>query len=114
MALLSTRGTARRTLACPSARLATMILASFAASTSSALAEEVQAISPPVASGSTDVAYPAEGKGDAAVVLELVVEKDGAVSDAKVIEGAEPFAEHARRAVLGWQFVLALRGTQPV
>jgi hypothetical protein len=31
-----------------------------------------------------------------------------------VIEGAEPFAEHARRAVLGWQFVPALRGTQPV
>jgi TonB family protein len=91
-----------------------MIVASFAVSTSAALAGEVPPVSPPAAQGSTDVPYPADGKGDAAVVLEIVVEKDGTVSEAKVIEGAEPFAEHARQAVLGWKFAPALRGMEPV
>ena len=52
--------------------------------------------------------------GDSVVVLELVVATDGTVSDAEVLEGAEPFAEQARRAVLTWQFVPAMRGTTPV
>ena len=34
--------------------------------------------------------YPAEGEGDAAVLLEIVVAEDGTVSEAKVLEGVEP------------------------
>jgi hypothetical protein len=69
---------------------------------------------PPLAEGSTDVSYPPGATGDAAVVLELVVEKDGSVSTAVIIEGDEPFAEHARRAVMAWRFVPAQRGDSPV
>ena len=59
-------------------------------------------LTPPVAETSTDVAYPAGAEGDALVVLELVVEKDGSVSSATVVDGVEPFAEPARLAALGW------------
>src|ERR1041384_1533460 len=69
---------------------------------------------PPVAQTSTDVAYPAGAEGDAAVVLELVIEKDGAVSTAKVVEGVEPFAEQARAAALTWLFTPAQRDHPPV
>ena len=69
---------------------------------------------PPVARGNTEVPYPAGAAGDATVVLELVVEKDGSVSSATVVEGSEPFAEQARTQALGWQFTPARRGDQPV
>jgi TonB family protein len=96
-------------------RSVTLFLATvFVGWASSVLAQEVAPVSPPVPRGSTDVPYPAEGKGDAVVVLEVVVEKDGTVSDATVIEGSEPFAEQARSAVLGWQFAPAMRGADPV
>jgi hypothetical protein len=48
------------------------------------------------------------------VLLELTVDKDGSVSSATVTDGADPFAEQARRAVLSWRFTPALRGTTPV
>jgi hypothetical protein len=64
---------------------------------------------PPSAIGSTEVPYPEGGEGDAAVVLELVVEKDGSVSSATVVEGAEPFAEQARITALTWRFTPAQR-----
>src|SRR5690242_3252690 len=72
------------------------------------------AVSAPVVRSDTDVPYPAGGKGDAAVSLELVVAPDGTVSEATVLEGPEPFATQARTAVLGWQFTPARRGTEPV
>lgn len=68
----------------------------------------------PVARSSTEVSYPPGAEGDASVVLELVIEKDGSVSSTAVIEGIEPFAEQARRAALGWRFEPALRGGTPV
>ncbi len=67
-------------------------------------------LTPPLAQGSTDVPYPASASGDAVVLLELTVEADGTVSRAVVIDGAEPFAEQARRAVLSWRFDPARRG----
>jgi hypothetical protein len=79
-----------------------------------AVAEQALELLPPVARGSTDVPYPVGAEGDAAVVLELVVEKDGSVSSATVIEGAAPFAEQARTAVLTWRFTPAQRDRQPV
>jgi TonB family protein len=55
------------------------------------------------------VPYPPGAEGEAAVVLELVVEKDGSVSSATVIEGDEPFAEQARATALTWRFEPAQR-----
>ena len=72
------------------------------------------ALIPPLAQGSTDVPYPKGAQGDAVVSLELTVEKDGTVSRAVVTEGAEPFAEQARQAVLAWRFAPALRADTPV
>jgi TonB family protein len=60
------------------------------------------------------VAYPNGGTGDAVVLLEIVVATDGTVSEARVLEGEEPFAEQARQAVLRWEFTPAMRGTEPV
>ncbi len=62
-----------------------------------------------MAEGGTPVPYPQGAKGDASVLLELVVEADGSVSSADVVEGEPPFAEQARRAALGWRFVPAQR-----
>jgi TonB family protein len=92
------------------ARAACVVLAAFLISTPPALAQDLTALSAPVPESSTDVPYPPGAAGDATVVLELVVEKDGTVSRAAVLEGSEPFAEHARTAVLGWRFVPAHRG----
>ena len=72
------------------------------------------ALTPPVAQGGTDVPYPPRANGDAVVLLELTVETDGTVSNAVVIDGVEPFAEQARRSVLGWRFLPARRGSTPV
>ena len=83
-------------------------------SCASVYARDTPTLTPPVAQSSTDVPYPKGAAGDAAVVLELVVEKDGSVSSATVVEGAEPFAEQARAAALGWQFVPGRRVDTPV
>jgi TonB family protein len=77
-------------------------------------AQEPSNLTPPVALGSTDVAYPAGGTGDASVVLELTIEKDGSVSSARVVEGNEPFGEQARSQSLGWRFEPARRKGTPV
>ena len=77
-------------------------------------AQAAPSLTPPVAQGSTDVPYPKGGKGDAVVLLELIIEKDGTVSSAVVTDGVEPFAEQARQAVLGWRFTPALRAGDAV
>jgi hypothetical protein len=80
----------------------------------SAQAQETTNLIPPVAQSRTDVPYPEGAVGDATVLLELVVEKDGSVSSATVVEGDEPFAEQARSAALTWRFTAAQRGSEPV
>src|SRR5690349_14714067 len=79
-----------------------------------AAAQPAPELTPPVAQSSTDVPYPEGAEGDAAVVLELVVEKDGSVSSATVVEGGEPFGEQARAAALTWRFEPAQRDGTPV
>ena len=86
-----------------------LVLALVLARGGSAFAQAPEII-PPAAQGNTEVPYPAAANGDADVILEIVVEKDGTVSHAEVIEGVEPFAEQARLAVLGWRFLPARRG----
>ncbi len=104
-----------------SARTAGLVFAALvawgplaAAQDKPAPAAPAPALTPPVAQGSTDVAYPAGSNGDAVVLLELTVEADGTVSRAVVVDGAEPFADQAQRAVLGWRFAPARRGTTAV
>ena len=79
-----------------------------------AAARDEPAPTPPVAEGSTDVPYPDSVSGDADVLLELVVEPDGAVSGVAVVEGDEPFASQARQASSRWRFTPAFRGGAPV
>jgi len=60
-----------------------------------------------------ELGYPKGAKGDAEVVLELLVEADGSVSTSRVVRGADPFGEAARTASLGWRFKPARRGDAP-
>jgi len=69
---------------------------------------------PPIAEGTLEVPYPDGAAGDAEVTLELVVEEDGAVSSAVVVEGDEPFAGAARSAAPQWRFTPARRDGAPV
>jgi TonB family protein len=94
--------------------LAALVFAISTCSTSPAASQNDPALTPPVALSSTEVAYPEGAQGDAAVVLELVIEKDGSVSSAAVLEGIEPFAEPARSAALTWRFTPAQRGGVPI
>ncbi len=94
-----------------------LTLAALFAWTASAAAQvkvPAPSLTPPVARGGTDVPYPPRANGDAVVLLELIVESDGTVSSALVIDGVDPFAEQARRSVLAWRFVPAHRGDTPV
>jgi hypothetical protein len=81
---------------------------------SAALAQDVPALTPPIAQGSSAVPYPPEGEGDGSVLLELLIDEAGNVTNCEPIEGAEPFAEHARRAALSWKFSPARMGERPV
>ena len=93
-------------------RIAALLFAAF--QTPPAGAQVPPALTFPRAEGSTDVPYPEGASGDAAVLLELVVEADGAVSSAVVVEGEEPFAGRARAAAWQWRFTPAQRDGAPV
>jgi TonB family protein len=71
-------------------------------------------VTPPAVRSSADVPYPPGGRGDASVLLELVVDEDGRVSGATVTDGQEPFAEQARQAALRWRFAPARRGSTAI
>ena len=92
-------------------------LAQTAPTTTPAAAPPVrtdEAVKPPKVQGGTDVPYPTGAQGDATVVLDVDIDKDGRVSSVVSREGPEPFAEQARRAVLTWRFAPARRGDAPV
>jgi TonB family protein len=75
--------------------------------TAAAFAQEQ--LTPPEPAGPIGVAYPPDARGEAAVVLELLVDPQGAVSEAKVLSGSEPFAGAALRAAETWLFEPARR-----
>ncbi|APR85256.1 TonB family protein / TonB-dependent receptor [Minicystis rosea] len=59
--------------------------------------------------------YPAEGTGDATVVLVITVNADGSVRSARPADGApEPFASAAMAASSGWRFEPATRNGKPI
>lgn len=93
-------------------RAAVSLLLALCGATSAA--QPSPPVEPPVVQGSTEVPYPVGAHGDAVVVLGLVVDVDGSVSEVTVEQGAPPFAEQARRAVQAWHFVPARRGDAPV
>lgn len=67
-------------------------------------------VTPPSAVDAGHVVYPPAAHGDAAVVLDLVIEKDGHTSDVIVIDGDEPFVSAAIAAARAWTFTPAHRG----
>jgi len=69
---------------------------------------------PPSLIGEALVEYPAGATGAAELILELVIGTDGAVRDARVLEGAEPFAAAALAAARQWRFEAARRGDAAV
>jgi hypothetical protein len=73
------------------------LLALDLATETSVNAQDASPLAPPAVQSSTDVAYPDGATGDAVIDLELVVEADGAVSTAVVLDGVEPFAGEAPR-----------------
>lgn len=60
---------------------------------------------------SLSVPYPEGAHGDAEVVLDLDIAKDGSVSGARLRRGRNPFARAARLAALGWRFPPSRRST---
>jgi TonB family protein len=63
---------------------------------------------------STPIAYPALGRGEQEVVLELTIDQQGAVTNALAISGEAPFTDAALEASRGFRFEPALRRGQPV
>lgn len=80
----------------------------------SSAAEAAEPVTRPVPRGALPVSYPEGQTTKARVILELLVDRDGRVREAKVVEGGEPFAEAALDASAGFQFEPARRGGEPV
>ena len=68
----------------------------------------------PKVTGDTSVGYPEGAKGDAVVVLELVLDAEGAVSDVTAVSGDPVFAEPAVKSAWRWRFEPARRDGNPV
>jgi hypothetical protein len=71
-------------------------------------------LEPPRLLSDLDVPYPAEGTGEADVLLTVTVNADGTVRSAVPAEENEPFSGVAVRAALGWRYQPAMRGGNPV
>ncbi|TKD03193.1 TonB-dependent receptor domain-containing protein [Polyangium fumosum] len=64
--------------------------------------------------GPTIPPYPEGATGDADVMLAILVRSDGKVTEARVIEGPEPFASAAAAAASSWEFEPARRNGKPI
>jgi TonB family protein len=64
----------------------------------------------PEARNAGNVPYPPDSTGDAVVVVELVIDDLGAVKEARIIEGSEPFAAATLAAASSWKFSPGRRG----
>lgn len=70
-------------------------------------------VAPPVLEGSAQVPYPEGAQGAAEVVLDVLIDADGRVSEVDVVAGEPPFAEHAQRAARAFRFAPARRDGVP-
>src|SRR5688572_20947598 len=59
-------------------------------------------VSPPARLTDAPVPYPEGALGEARVVLELLIDAQGAVGEVSVAEGADPFATAASDAARAW------------
>ena len=62
----------------------------------------------------TPLAYPEGATGEATVVLELTLDAQGVVTDARALSGDAPFSNAALEAVPSWRFTPTLRGGRPI
>ncbi|MDB4944919.1 MAG: tonB family protein [Labilithrix sp.] len=69
---------------------------------------------PPRLLGAVQAGYPEGAEGSASVMVGVTVGAEGNVQDARVLEGAEPFAQQALEAVRSARFVPATRGGRPI
>src|SRR5579883_134742 len=69
---------------------------------------------PPRRLDAAPVPYPPMASGDATVVLVLVIDATGVVTEATVRQGEQPFAQAAIDAAKGWRFAPATRDESPV
>lgn len=63
---------------------------------------------------STPLTYPVDANGAAKVELELTIDREGGVVDARVLSGESPFSDAALAAVPTWRFAPALRDGRPL
>jgi len=68
----------------------------------------------PLLRGEFTVPYPEGAEGEATVIVELLVDRDGQVSEARVVAGEEPFASAVAAAATGLRFEPARRGDAAV
>ena len=73
-----------------------------------------QSLTPPRLLVQQTPVYPEQATGDATVIVEIVVEPDGTVSEARVTEGAAPFAAAALDAAKRCRFEPARRGDRSI
>lgn len=73
-----------------------------------------EALTRPHLKSELSVEYPSGETEHARVVLELVITREGSVSETKVVEGREPFAAAAVEAARGAAFEPARRKGQPI
>ncbi len=72
------------------------------------------ALVPPRPTAPLHADYPAGGKGDAEVVVLVIVAADGSVRLARALAGDEPFASAAVAASAAWRFAPATRDGKPI
>ncbi len=71
-------------------------------------------IEPPVRLDTSRVPYPTSAHGSSSVVVDLRVDREGHVTESRVVEGEEPFASAVTGAAASWRFQPARRGAVPV
>jgi TonB family protein len=71
-------------------------------------------LEPPRLLSELSVPYPADGQGEADVLLTVTVNADGTVRSAVPAQANEPFSSVAVQAALAWRYQPATRGGRPV
>jgi TonB family protein len=72
------------------------------------------AVEPPKLVSEEEPKYPDGATGESSVIIEIIVEEDGSVTEAVLVEGVEPLATAALDAARRARFEPARRGGRPV